>query len=312
MNGPNPLRGRAAVRRLLHRDPLTAADLVMPMLVRQQPTASPLPTFSLHEVGPAAAALAQLGVGAVKLFAGGATRNPAGGDAASPFAPMIHAIEEVKGSAPDMAVITENCLCSYTGGLCVLTNEGHYDHAATLDTLAAQAVHQARAGADVIGPASMVDGHTGRVRAALDADGHHDVALMPHLIFTSTMYGTYRETMRATPRGNRAAFQVHVSRPEQALGVARRMVAEGADMLLLEPAIHTVDLLGALGRVLPEVPLVPFSVSGEWAEITYSGQRPVNEYVPALLERLRMYKRSGAAAVITYSAQAAAQHMRAA
>jgi porphobilinogen synthase len=284
----------------------------MPLLVRQGPTASPLPTFTLNEIGTAAAELAKLGVGAVKLFAGGADRAPAGGDAASPLAPMIHAIEAVKAAAPQMAVITENCLCSYTEGLCVLSKGGHYDHTGTLDTLAAQAVQQARAGADIIGPASMVDGHTGRVRAALDAEGHRDVALMPHLIYTSTMYGGYREAMRAAPRGNRAAFQVHISRPEQGLQTARQMVAEGADMLLLEPAVHTVDLLAALGRLLPEVPLIPFAVSGEWAEITYSGQRPVNEYYPALIERLRMYKRTGASAVVTYSALVAARHMHAA
>jgi porphobilinogen synthase len=298
------------VRRFLHRDPLTPADLVMPILIRQGPTASPLPTFSLDEVGPAAAELARLGVGAVKLFAGGAERSTGGGDAASPFAPMIHAIEQVKAAVPHMAVITENCLCSYTeGGLCVLANGGRYDHQGTLDMLATQAVQQARAGADIIGPASMVDGHTGHVRRALDAQGHHDVALMPHLIFTSTMYGGYREAMRAVPRGNRAAFQVHVSRFEQGVRVARRMVQEGADMLLLEPAVHTVDLLAVLGREMPDVPLVPFAVSGEWAEITYSGQRPASEYVPALLERLRMYKRAGAGAVVTYSAREAAERV---
>jgi len=298
------------VRRLLHRDPLTPADLIMPMLIRTEPTASPLPTFTLDEVGPAAAHLERLGVGAVKLFANGATRSLSGGDAASPFAPMITAIDAVKAAAPDLAVITENCLCSYnTDGLCVLTDDGEYDHQATLDTLAAQAVQQARAGADVIGPASMVDGHTGFVRQALDAQGFQEVALMPHLIFTSGMYGGYRAAMRAIPPGNRAAFQIHVSRPEQGVQVARQMVAEGADMLLLEPAIHTVDLLAMLGRELPDVPLVPFAVSGEWAEITYSGQRPLNEYTPALLERLRMYKRAGADAVITYSAREGATAM---
>lgn len=218
---------------------------------------------------------------------------------------MVEAIDAAKNAAPDLAIITENCLCSYTHeGLCVLASQDGYDHQATLAALAAQAVRQAEAGADVIGPASMVDGHTRRVREALDAAGFVGVALMPHLIFSSTLYGGYRKAMGAAPRGNREAFQIHLSRPGQGVEVARKMIAEGADMLLLEPAVHTVDLLSRLARET-EVPLVPFATSGEWAEITYSGQRPVEEYRPALLERLGMYKRAGAAAVVTYSTEAA-------
>ncbi|MFD6094698.1 hypothetical protein ACFVWN_01325 [Nocardiopsis flavescens] len=307
VNGPSPLRGRAAVRRLLHRDPLTPADLIMPLLVRTAPTASPVPTVALDEVGAVAAGLSALGVGGVKVFAGGRERDGVGGEAASPSAPMIRAIEATKNAAPDLAVITENCLCSYTAdGQCVLTTGGRYDHEGTLGLLAAQAVRQAEAGADVIGPASMVEGHTARVRAALDQAGFADVALMPHLIFTSALYGGYRAAMGATPVGNRAAFQVDVSRPEQGLQIAQRMAEEGADMLLLEPAVHTVDLLTKLRRRI-DVPLIPFATSGEWAEITHSGQRSTDDYLPALLERLRMYRRAGASAVITYSAREAAR-----
>ncbi|WP_455769361.1 hypothetical protein [Nocardiopsis alba] len=305
------MRARTAVRRFLHREPLTPTDLCMPLLVRRGETASPVPTVTLDEVGPRVRELAVLGVGAVKIFAEG-ERDDQGGDAASSDAPLIHALQEAKTAAPDMAVMTENCLCSHTRTrACVLTDaQGRYDHAATLDILGAQALLQAEAGADVVGPAAMVDGLTGHVRAILDGTGHRDVALMPHLIMTSRMYDGYRTAMNAAPHGNRSAFQVHPSRPDQAVQVARDMVAEGADMILLEPALHTIDLLARLGAdAKVNVPLVPFCVSGEWAQLTHSGTRPENEFLPDLLERLTVYIRSGAAAVITYNAREAARQL---
>ncbi|MGI5122795.1 hypothetical protein ACQEU5_25090 [Marinactinospora thermotolerans] len=309
VTGSSPVRARPAVRRFLQREPLLPVDLCMPLLVRRGEAASPVPTVTLAEVGTTVRTLNALGVGAVKIFAEG-TRTDRGGDAASANAPLIHAIKTAKDTAPDMAVMTETCLCSYTSSRgCVLTDtRGRYDHGATLDILGEQAVHQAEAGADILGPAAMVDGLTGHVRAVLDEVGHRDVALMPHLIMTSRMYDGYRAAMNAAPRGNRAAFQVHPSRPEQAVTVARRMVDEGADMILLEPALHTIDLLARL-RTDVDVPLVPFCVSGEWAQLTHSGKRPEAEYLPDLIERLTMYKRSGAAAVITYSARVAAQYL---
>ncbi|MFC4562736.1 hypothetical protein ACFO4E_12795 [Nocardiopsis mangrovi] len=311
VTGSSPVRARPAVRRFLHREPLTPADLCMPLLVRRGETLSPVPTVTLDQVGPAVRELARLGVGAVKIFAEG-ERTDSGGDAASASAPLIHAIQAAKDAAPDLAVMTETCLCSYTSSrACVLTDDhGRYDHRATLDVLGAQALHQAEVGADILGPAAMVDGLTGHVRSVLDAGGFRDVALMPHLIMTSRMYDGCRAAMNAAPRGNRGAFQVHPSRPEQAVAVARRMVEEGADMILLEPALHTIDLLsrlGADGQV--NVPLVPFCVSGEWAQLTHSGTRAAADYLPDLIERLAMYKRSGAAAVITYNTREAAQHL---
>ena len=311
ITGSSPVRARPAVRRFLHRDPLTAADLCMPLLVRRGAPTSPVPTVTLNEVGPRVRELALLGVGGVKIFAEG-ERDDQGGDAASVDAPLIHAIRAAKEAAPDMAVMTENCLCSHTHTrACVLTDDrGRYDHAATLEILGAQALMQAEAGADILGPAAMVDGLTGHVRGVLDNAGHRDVALMPHLIMTSRMYDGYRAAMNAAPKGNRSAFQVHPSRPDQAVHVARRMVAEGADMILLEPALHTIDLLARLGADAEvNVPLVPFCVSGEWAQLTHSGTRPTEEYMPDLLERLAVYMRSGAAAVITYSAREAAQRL---
>ncbi|QBI56771.1 hypothetical protein [Streptomonospora litoralis] len=311
VTGSSPVRARPAVRRFLHREPLLPADLCMPLLVRRGEAASPVPTVTLDQVGATVRELAGLGVGAVKIFAEG-TRDENGGDAASAAAPLIHAIQAAKDAAPDLAVMTETCLCSYTAArVCVLTDDhGRYDHAATLNVLGEQALRQAEAGADILGPAAMVDGLTGRVRDVLDAAGYRDVALMPHLIMTSRMYDGYRAAMNAAPKGNRAAFQVHPSRPEQAVQVARRMVEEGADMILLEPALHTIDLLARLvADDQVSVPLVPFCVSGEWAQLTHSGTRLPVDYMADLIERLTMYRRSGAAAVISYSAPEAAREL---
>jgi porphobilinogen synthase len=222
---------------------------------------------------------------------------------------MMRAIGVAKDAASDIAVMTENCLCSYTAdGNCFLaTEDGRLDYQRTVDVLCAQAVAQAEAGADVLGPAAMLEGVTSRVHGALDDAGHRAVALMPHVIFASRLYGGYRRAMQATPRtGNRAAFQIHPSRPEQALDYSVRCLHEGADMLLLEPALLTMDVLARL-RATTNAPLFPFSVSGEYAILARSQNLPGRDRDAVLIEYLTTLKRAGAEAIITYAAREVAR-----
>lgn len=305
VDGASPLRGRYAIRRMLEREPLTPGDLSLPILVTDtvdQLDGTP-PTVSLRGLSRLVQQADSLGLRSIKLFAGGAARDVSASDAASPSSLMAQAIGVAKDAASDLAVMTENCLCSYTAdGNCFLTTrDGHLDYQATLDLLAAQAVTQAEAGADVLGPAAMLEGLTATVRSALDGTGHRAVALMPHVIFASRLYGGYRRAMQAAPRrGNRGAFQVHPSRPEQALDYSLRCLHEQADMLLLEPALFTVDVLTRL-RATTNAPIFPFSVSGEHALLARADGLG-RERDAVFVEYLTMLKRAGAESVITYAA----------
>lgn len=311
VEGISPARGRVAIRRMLEQSRLQPRDLSLPILVTElvdhldgtPPTVSlaGLPTLIRH--------VRHLGLRSVKLFAGGAVRDHTASDAASPTSLMTRAISVVKDIASDLAVMTENCLCSYTAdGNCFLTtDDGQFDYQRTLGLLSEQALAQAEAGADILGPAAMLEGVTSSVRSALDDTGHRSVALMPHVIFASQLYGGYRRVMQAAPRaGNRAAFQIHPSRPEQAMDYSLRCLDEGADMLLLEPALFTTDVLVRL-RTSTNAPLFPFSVSGEHTILTRRPGLPSRDREAVLIEYLTTLKRAGADAIITYAAQEVAQ-----
>lgn len=311
VDGASPLRGRHAIRRMLERSRLAPSDLSLPVLVTESNDlldGTP-PTVSLAGLPKLVRHARHIGLRSVKLFAGGAARDEVASDAAATSSLMMRAIGVAKDASSDLAVMTENCLCSYTAdGNCFLaTEDGRLDYQRTMDVLCAQAVAQAEAGADILGPAAMLEGVTSGVRAALDDTGHRAVALMPHVIFASRLYGGYRRAMQATPRtGNRTAFQIHPSKLEQALDYSIRCLHEGANMLLLEPALFTSDVLVRL-RATTNAPLFPFSVSGEYSILARSQSLPGGDRDAVLVEYLTTLKRAGAEAVITYAAQEVAQ-----
>ncbi|MFG2209976.1 hypothetical protein ACIQK6_24030 [Streptomyces sp. NPDC091682] len=304
---------RLAVRSFLDGPGLTSADLAMVFLMREDDDTRPrpMPTLTVREVPGAVRALESLGVKSVKIFAGSRVRDPRASQGTSPTSLMARSISAAKKAVPGMLVMTETCVCSHNdSGECWLANErGNIDLEETVEVLAAQAVMQADVGADIVGPAAMIPGSVRAVREALDAAGHNRVGIMPHLIFESSLYEGYRVSMGATPRSGARAFQINPGRPEQAVHVAREMVDEGADMILTEPALHTVDTLVHLKDKVP-VPLVPFSVSGEYLRLTdrrEDGERDMK----GLIEAYTVLKRAGASRVITYGALEIARELRA-
>lgn len=278
---------------------LTAADLAMVLLVRDDHdlTPRPLPTLRVKEVGPAVTGLARDGIGAVKVFAAGGRRDSYGAGGTAPDSIMAQTIQEVKAADSSMVVMTETCLCSWTAtGDCHIADRfGRPDLAATIDAMAAQAVAQADAGADIVGPAAMLPGSVRPVRQALDGAGHCAVRIMPHLIFSSQLYAGYRQTMDAAPASGQRAFQIDPCHPQAGIDAALAFVAEGADMLLLEPALCCADVLIALRR-LSDVQLSPFSVSGEYTRLAGDGDWRL------LREVFTFLKRSGSDQIITYAA----------
>ncbi|MCC2279482.1 hypothetical protein LKL35_29230 [Streptomyces sp. ET3-23] len=270
----------------------------------------PMPTLTVREVPGTVQALETLGVRSVKIFAGSRVRDAEASQAASPTGLMARAIRAAKKAAPSVHVMTETCVCSHNdSGECWLGDRHGMDTDRTSEVLGAQAVMQAEAGADIVGPAAMIPGSILAVREALDVAGHKQVAIMPHLIFASYLYEGYRATMGATPQSGARAFQIDPKQPELAVHVAREMVAEGADMILTEPALHTVDTLVHLKDKVP-VPLIPFSVSGEYLRLTdrrEDGERDMK----GLIEAYTVLKRAGATRVITYGALEIARELRA-
>lgn len=265
----------------------------MVLLVRDDDRTGLMPTVRPSEVAAAARRLARLGVPAVKLFASGSVRDTLGSAGAAPDSLMACAIAEVKGAEPGLTVMTETCLCSYTPtGECHITGPaGAPDVAGTVEALARQAVAQAEAGADVVGPAAMISGSVSAVRSALDAADMQKVEIMPHVIVRSDLYEGYRLTMDAAPASGLRAFQVPAGDAGGVVDAGIDFVVEGANALLLEPALFTVDVLATLAAATP-VPVLPFSVSGEYSSLPPTLQT----------EMAVMLKRAGAAQIITYAA----------
>ncbi|PBC82991.1 MULTISPECIES: hypothetical protein [unclassified Streptomyces] len=300
----SPLRSRQAVRNLLEPQTLTPADLSMVLLVTEEPADRPMPTVTLAGIPAVIREAARLGIRSVKLFAESSGRDTTGEISLAPSSLMARAVHACKDTAPALAVMTETCLCSYTSdGACYVTGRnGRPDVPATIEITAEQAVAHADAGADIVGPASMVLGTVGCARKALDQSGHDGVSVMPHVIFWSSLYDGFRLTMNATPKaGVNREFQINPGRADQFVDTALRMEEAGADMLLLEPAQFTADVLATL-RSQTHAPLFPFSVSGEYTSMTRVEPETGRRDVRLLVELFTMLKRAGASGSITYAA----------
>jgi porphobilinogen synthase len=258
---------------------------------------------TLDELPQLARAAWRSGLCAIKLFAAGTQRNRLATEATAPDNVMARAIRAVKAAQPAMCVMTETCLCSYTdSGACVIVGEdGKIDIARTHAALSEEAVVHASAGADVVGPAAMVDGSVEAVRRALNDSGYRGVSVMPHLIVDSALYGLYRTIMAAHPRGGRRMFQIGRDQPHQVVDQARAFLDEGADMLLLEPAIFNLDLAATLRRTVG-CPIAAFSVSGEYAMLTTSHFAAVQDTKVIMMEAFECLKRSGVDMIVTYAA----------
>ncbi|WP_344888345.1 hypothetical protein [Actinomadura meridiana] len=265
----------------------------MVVLVREDGRAGgSVPTYSLDQLPCLTARVRAAGITALKVFATD-RRDATGTRAASNNSVMSRAIRVIKSTSPDMEVMTETCLCAYvsTGECHLVGRTGLPDQAATIAALEHQAVRQAKAGADVIGPAAMIPGSVAACRSALDAAGFDQVRVMPHLIVNSRLYSRYRAAMGIRPQQARRPFQLPMTGPT-ATAVERglMMVAEGADSLLIEPALFSTDILNGL-YAKADVPLLPFSVSGECAALP-----------PALLaEEYCMLLRAGASRVVSHA-----------
>jgi porphobilinogen synthase len=314
------LRSTRALRGLVRETQLSPADFVYPMFVahgidRREPIAA-MPgidhlsiAHAVQEAGEAAA----LGIPAVILFGLPATKDEEGSGAWDEEGIVQLATRAIKDAHPDLLVITDLCLCEYTShGHCgVVRSDGSVDNDATLDLLARAAVSQARAGADVIAPSDMMDGRVGVIRSALDEDGLSETPILAYSAkFASAFYGPFREAADSAPAfGDRRAYQMDPANGDEAVREAKLDVEEGADILMVKPALPYLDLIRRI-KDQTGLPLAAYNVSGEYSMVKSAAAAGYLDERTTVLEILTGIRRAGADIIITYHAKDASKWLQ--
>ena len=313
------LRRTPALRRLVSETHLRVDDLIAPLFVRED-IDSPVPIKSLPGVMQHSRQslvkevheLAELGVPGVILFGIPATKDATGSQAWDPDGIVQLALRDIKQSVGDrMVVMADLCLDEYTDhGHCgVLTDDGEVDNDSTLELYGRVAVAQAFAGADVIAPSGMMDGQVAVIRGALDEEAYDEVSVLAYSAkYASALYGPFREAVDVTIAGggDRKAYQQNPANKRESLMEIALDVNEGADMVMVKPAMAYLDVIAA-AREAVEVPIAAYHVSGEYAMIKAAGERGWIDPVAVGLEHLTSIKRAGADIILTYLAREVAE-----
>jgi len=306
------LRRTEALRRMCRETILRRDDLILPLFVVEgsgvrEPVAS-MPGVHRHSVDTLVNELKEvhdLGIPGVILFGIPAAKDAHGSGADAADGIVQSAVEAAKRAEPDLCVMTDVCLCEYTDhGHCGVLDGEQVENDPSVERLAATAVSHARAGADVVAPSDMMDGRVAAIRAALDADGHRDVAILSYAAkFASAFYGPFRDAAESTPAfGDRRAYQLDPPNAREALREMRLDLAEGADALMVKPALPYLDVLAAARREF-DVPLAAYHVSGEYAMLKAAAERGWLDGERAMAEALLGIKRAGADWILTYAAK---------
>jgi porphobilinogen synthase len=306
------LRRTDALRRLVRETRLSRDDLVLPLFVVEgggvkQPVVSMpgVSRFSVDRVVEEAKEVAGLGIPGVILFGVPDAKDARGSGADAADGVVQRAVAAIKAAEPDLMVATDVCLCEYTDhGHCGIVEGGDVANDPTLERLAAAALSHARAGADVVAPSDMMDGRVGAIRTALDAAGFAQVAILAYAAkFASAYYGPFRDAAESTPRfGDRRSYQMDPPNAREALREMQLDLEEGADALMVKPALHFLDVL-AQARQRFDVPLAAYHVSGEYAMVHAAAQRGWLDGERAMAESVLAIKRAGADIILTYAAK---------
>jgi porphobilinogen synthase len=313
------MRASGVRRRLVRETRLLPSQLVAPLfIVPGREREEPVPSLAPHSrLSPdlaveSARGLAAAGVGGLMLFGVPDEKDEEGRRAADPEGPVPAALRLLREAELPLVLIADVCLCEYTShGHCGVLKGEQIDNDLSLPALGAAAVAYAKAGADVVAPSAMMDGQVGAIRAALDAEGLVDTAILAYASkHASAFYGPFREAAGSTPAfGDRRSYQMDSANGREALREMELDVREGADMLMVKPAITSLDLL-ARARDRFDLPLAAYQVSGEYAMVGAAAERGWLDRRRAALESLVAIRRAGADLVITYYAKDAARWLR--
>ncbi|MDE3095201.1 MAG: porphobilinogen synthase [Chloroflexota bacterium] len=313
------LRRSEGLRRLVAETRLSAADFVYPLFVTHgQGVRDEIPSMpgqyriSLDQVGREADDLRTLGVPAVLLFGLPAVKDDEGSEAYADGGIVQDAVRAFKQAAPELVVITDVCLCEYTShGHCGVIADGEVDNDRSIELIARTALSHARAGADVVAPSDMMDGRVAAVRETLDDAGYVATPIMAYSAkYASAFYGPFREAAESTPQfGDRRGYQMDPPNAREALREIADDIDEGADIVMVKPALSYLDVLSQARREF-DLPLAAYNVSGEYAMVKAAGAAGWVDEQRVTLEILTSIKRAGADIIITYHAKEAARWLR--
>lgn len=309
---PRRLRRSPAIRNLVGESDLTASNLILPLFVthgtgiaREVASMPGVHHLSvdgrLDEICERAG---RLGVTSVMLFGLPKVKDEIGRENFAPDGIVQRAIERIRASAPELVIFTDVCCCGYTShGHCGIVRDGEVDNDKTLEVLGRVAVSHAAAGADFVSPSGMMDGMVNAIRTALDCGGYTDCGILSYAVkYASAFYGPFREAADSAPGfGDRRGYQMDPRNVREAVREAELDEAEGADLLMVKPALAYLDVVRAV-REHSTLPLVAYNVSGEYSMVKSAAARGwINERA-VVMEMLRGMRRAGADAIISYHA----------
>ncbi len=312
------LRGRPELRSLVRESRLSPADLIYPVFVCPgEGCRVPIPSmpgifnFSVDCLVEECRTAARLGVPGVIVFGIPPAKDPVGSGAYDASGIVQQAVRALKREAPGLLVIADTCLCEYTDhGHCGIVEDGDVVNDPSLELLSKAAVSQARAGADIIAPSDMMDGRVGAVRSALDGAGLTAVPILSYAAkYASSFYGPFRDAAQSTPQfGDRRSYQMDPANRREAMREIRADLEEGADMVMVKPAMPYLDVLSQAKRRFG-VPTAAYQVSGEFAMLRAAAHNGWLDGEKCIIESLQCIKRAGADFIVTYFALDAARFL---
>jgi porphobilinogen synthase len=315
------MRKTGALRGLVRETDLSVDHLVYPLFVthgsdRREPIeAMPgVERLTISHLEDEAGEIAELGIPAVLLFGIPSEKDEIASGAYDHEGIVQLAVRALKQAQPELTVITDVCLCEYMShGHCgVVRDDGQVDNDVTLELLAKTAISHAESGADAVAPSDMMDGRVGAIRAQLDSEGHSDLPIVAYSAkFASAFYGPFREAADSAPAfGDRRGYQMDPANAREAVREATIDVEEGADVVMVKPALPYLDVIQRVREAVP-VPVAAYNVSGEYAAIKAAAERGWINERQAVLESLTAIRRAGADVIVTYHAKEAAEWLRA-
>lgn len=317
----NRLRRTQNIRNLVQETYLVASELIYPLFINEN-ISSPVPIksmpgqmqFSLESLPQEIELISKLGINTVLLFGIPGQKDDYASASLKDNGIIQQAIRKIKEVNPDLTIIADVCLCEYTNhGHCGVLENNNINNDKTLEILTSQALSFATAGVDWVAPSSMTDGMVQAIRLALDKADFKDVAILSYAVkYASSFYSPFREAAQGAPLfGDRRKHQMNIANINEALREASLDVMEGADLLMIKPAMNYLDVICKIKNKFPQIPLCAYQVSGEYSMLKIAANAGVINEKEAMLESLMAIKRAGSDAIITYFAKDAARILNA-
>jgi porphobilinogen synthase len=316
---PRRMRQSEALRRLVRENVLSVDDLIFPIFVvpgkNVKNSISSMPgqyQLSIDNLVKTAQKVYDLGIPAVVLFGLPEKKDPLATSAYAKNGIVQQAIVALKNKIPELAVITDVCLCQYTNhGHCGFVNGDIIDNDATLDLLAKTALSHAKSGADMVAPSDMMDGRVAEIRECLDENGYSSIPIMSYSAkYCSAYYGPFRHAADSSPKfGDRRTYQMDPANADEAIREATMDVEEGADIIMVKPALSYLDIIYRIRQEF-DLPVAAYNVSGEYAMVKAADKMGWIDGKKVMMETLTSIKRAGADMILTYFAVEAAEELK--